>query len=37
MGWMKRVGCDFTFRSLEEGVEDYVRNYLLKDNAYLES
>ena len=37
MGWMKRVGCDFAFRSLEDGVDDYVRNYLLKDEACLES
>ena len=37
MSWMKRVDCDFAFRSLEDGVNDYVRNYLLKDEAHLES
>ena len=37
MGWMERVGCDFRFRSLEEGVDDYVRHYLTASNPYLES
>lgn len=37
MGWMRRVGCDFAFRSLEEGVDDYVRHYLTTDNPYLQS
>lgn len=37
MGWMERVGCDFRFRSLEEGVDDYVRQYLRTPNPYLES
>lgn len=37
MGWMERVGCDFRFRSLEEGVDDYVRRYLTAPTPYLES
>lgn len=37
MGWMERVGCDFTFRGLEEGVDDYVRRYLTAPDPYLES
>lgn len=37
MSWMERVGCDFRFRSLEEGVDDYVRQYLRAPNPYLES
>lgn len=37
MGWMRRVGCPFTFRSLEEGVDDYVRRYLTADDPYLQS
>jgi ADP-L-glycero-D-manno-heptose 6-epimerase len=30
-------GCDVGFRPLEDGVDDYVRNYLLRDQAYLTS
>jgi ADP-L-glycero-D-manno-heptose 6-epimerase len=30
-------GCDVHFRSLEEGVEDYVRNYLMTHQPYLTS
>ncbi len=37
MGWMKRIRCDFRFRSLEEGVDDYVRHYLIAPDPYLES
>ena len=33
MGWMKRVRCPFKFRSLEEGIEDYVRLYLSSGEA----
>lgn len=31
------AGTSADFHSLESGVADYVRNYLLKDNAYLEN
>ncbi len=37
MGWLKRKGCPFEFRSLEEGVEDYVRGYLAGDDLYLKN
>ena len=36
MGWLEKAGCDVTFHSLEEGVADYVRNYMMKDDPYLE-
>lgn len=29
------VGCDVKFRSLEQGVTDYVQHYLLKPDRYL--
>ena len=32
---LKNVGCDVPFHNLEDGVEDYVRNYLAKSNCYL--
>jgi len=32
---LKSVGCDVPFHNLEDGVEDYVRNYLAKSNCYL--
>jgi ADP-L-glycero-D-manno-heptose 6-epimerase len=35
MGWLKRAQCPVQFSSLEEGVEDYVRNYLEKEDPYL--
>lgn len=35
MSKLKSVGCDVPFHSLEDGVEDYVRNYLGKNNTYL--
>ena len=35
MGWLEREHCPVKFHSLEEGVDDYVRNYLLKDDPYL--
>ena len=37
MSWLKREKCPVTFRSLEEGVQDYVQNYLLAENPYLRS
>ena len=27
--------CPVKFHSLEEGVDDYVRNYLVQDDPYL--
>ena len=35
MGWLERVGCDVAFHSLEDGVRDYIRNYLMQPNPYL--
>jgi ADP-L-glycero-D-manno-heptose 6-epimerase len=32
---LKNVGCDVPFHSLEDGVEEYVRNYLSQNNCYL--
>ncbi|WP_458400333.1 ADP-glyceromanno-heptose 6-epimerase [Mailhella sp.] len=37
MSWMDRVGCPVKFHSLEEGVDDYVRNYLTQADPYLKS
>ena len=36
MGWLKRLECDVPFHSLEEGVADYVKNYMMQDDPYLE-
>lgn len=35
IGKLRDVGCDVPFHNLEDGVEDYVRNYLSKENPYL--
>jgi ADP-L-glycero-D-manno-heptose 6-epimerase len=35
MAWRGQVKGAKPFRSLEEGVRDYVQNYLSKDNPYL--
>jgi ADP-L-glycero-D-manno-heptose 6-epimerase len=35
MAKLRDAGCDHTFRTLEEGVDDYVRNYLAADDRYL--
>ncbi len=37
MSWLKKVSYPHTFMTLEEGVKDYVQNYLLKENSYLDS
>ena len=37
MMWMERVNCPVKFHSLEEGVDDYVRNYLTQADPYLKS
>ena len=34
MSKLKSIGYDTPFHSLEEGVADYVGNYLLKDSYY---
>lgn len=36
MGWLDRLKCDVPFHSLEEGVADYVKNYMMQDDPYLE-
>ncbi len=35
MSWLKRVKYPHKFHTLEEGVADYVKNYLLKEDQYL--
>lgn len=35
MGWLAGARYPYKFNSLEEGVEDYVRNYLATDDVYL--
>lgn len=35
MSWMERCHCQINFHSLEDGVHDYVQNYLLKPDPYL--
>lgn len=37
MSWHKRLNCPVTFTPLEEGVREYVQEYLLRDSAYLSS
>ncbi len=37
MSWMERENCPVQFHSLEDGIGDYVRNYLMKDDPYLYS
>ncbi|MCR5258170.1 MAG: ADP-glyceromanno-heptose 6-epimerase [Desulfovibrio sp.] len=36
MGWMARLACPAKFVSLEDGIADYVRNYLVKKDPFLE-
>jgi len=35
MDKLKEAGCPVSFRTLEEGVADYIKNHLLKDDPYL--
>ncbi len=35
IGKLRRVGFDRPFTSLEDGVLDYISNYLAKDDVYL--
>ena len=36
MDWKAKVDCDVKFHTLEEGVADYVRNYMMQDDPHLE-
>ncbi len=36
MGWLQKYGCDVKFHTLEEGAADYICNYLMKEDPYLE-
>ncbi len=36
MQWLEQAKYPYSFASLEDGVKDYVQNYLLKENALLE-
>ena len=35
MGWMERYECPVRFHRLEDGVRDYICNYLAADDPYL--
>lgn len=35
MSWLKTYAYPYEFTSLEDGIKDYVQNYLLTDNPYL--
>lgn len=35
MGWLERYHCEVPFHTLEDGVSDYIRNYLQKADPYL--
>ena len=32
---LRKTGCPVVFKNLEQGVSDYAKNYLVKENAYL--
>lgn len=36
MGWMQEMRCPLAFASLEQGVADYVNNYLSQEDPYFE-
>lgn len=36
MGWKEKVGYNIPFHTLEQGVADYIRNYLMKSDPFLE-
>ena len=36
MGWMQEMHCPLAFASLEQGVADYVNNYLSQEDPYFE-
>lgn len=35
MAWLTPCGCPVVWHSLEQGVQDYVQNYLLREDRYL--
>mgnify|MGYP000444737137 CR=1 FL=1 len=35
MGWLERLGCDIQLHSLEDGVSDYIKTYLMNPDPYL--
>ena len=35
MAWLERLGSDIQFHSLEDGVSDYIKNYLMNPDPYL--
>lgn len=37
MSWLEKLNYPHTFTALEDGIADYVQNYLLTDNHYLSS
>lgn len=37
MSWLEKLHCPLSFMSLEDGVKEYVQEYLLSDNPYLSS
>ena len=36
MSWMQEKNCPLRFASLEQGIADYVGNYLAQNDPYLE-
>ena len=36
MSWMQKTNCPVRFASLEQGIADYVGNYLAQSDPYLE-
>ncbi len=36
MTWLEKVNYPHTFSTLEDGISDYVKNYLLKEKKYLD-
>ena len=36
MSWMQEKQCPLAFASIEQGVADYVSNYLSQEDPYLE-
>lgn len=35
MSWLQRLHCDVKFHSLEDGIKDYIQNYLMQSDIYL--
>ena len=36
MSWMQEKNCPMSFASLEQGIADYVGNYMAQSDPYLE-